>query len=167
MKNDAATVEEYLESLPADRRIAIDAVRKVILKNLPAGYAECMSYGMIGYVVPHALYPAGYHCNPKLPLPYANLGSQKNHMSLHLMTIYGDPATEKWFRAAWTATGKRLDLGKACVRFKKLEDVPLEVIGKIIARVPVKAHIARIEAVLAKTKKTGKKPAAKKSRPKK
>lgn len=145
MKSIATTVEEYLQSLPEDRRVALGAVRKVILANLPRGYVECMSYGMIGYVVPHSLYPSGYHCDPKLPLPYANLGSQKNHMALYVMTVYGDPATEQWFRKAWQATGKKLDMGKCCVRFRKLEELPLEVVGRLIARVPVKDYIARIE----------------------
>jgi len=153
MKSTAATVEDYLKSLPEDRREAISAVRKVVLANLPKGYEECMSYGMIGYVVPHRLYPAGYRCDPKLPLPFANLASQKNHMALYLMTVYGDPATEQWFRKAWQAAGKKLDMGKCCVRFKKLEDVPLDVIGQVIARVPVEKYIARIEKVLAKTSK--------------
>jgi hypothetical protein len=151
MKSSATTVEEYVQGLPAERRTAISAVRKVILANLPKGYVECMTYGMIGYVIPHSLYPAGYHCDPKLPLPYACLGSQKNHMALHLMAVYGDPATEQWFRKAWQAAGKKLDMGKACVRFKKLEDVPLDVIGRIMARVPVKDYIARIEKVIGAT----------------
>jgi uncharacterized protein YdhG (YjbR/CyaY superfamily) len=153
MKSNATTVEEYLQKLPADRRKAINAMREVILANLPKGYVECISYGMIGYVVPHRLYPAGYHCNPKLPLPYAILGSQKNHMALHLMTVYGDPAMEKWLRQAWAATGKKLDLGKGCLRFKKIEDVPLEVIGQFIARVSVKDYIARMEKVVSTTAK--------------
>lgn len=153
MKSAAATVEDYLQSLPEDRRVAISAVREVVLANLPKGYEECMSYGMIGYVVPHRLYPAGYHCDPKLPLPFANLASQKNHMALYLMTVYGDPATEKWFRKAWQTAGKKLDMGKCCVRFKKLADVPLEVIGQAIARVPVADYIARIEKVLGTTSK--------------
>ena len=148
MKSSAKTVDEYLAGLPEDRRAAISAVRKVILANLPEGYEECMGYGMIGYVVPHRLYPGGYHCDPKLPLPFANLGSQKNHMALYLMCVYGDLATEKWFRSAWAATGKKLDMGKSCVRFRTLDDVSLDVIGKIIARVPVKKYIARIEQVL-------------------
>ena len=148
MQSNAKTVAEYLKSLPADRRAAISAIRNVILANLPEGYVECMSYGMIGYVVPHSIYPAGYHCDPKLPLPYANLASQKNHMALYLMCCYGDPATDRWFRKAWSAAGKKLDMGKSCVRFKKLEDVSLEVIGQLIARVPVKNYIARIEKVL-------------------
>jgi hypothetical protein len=152
MKSSATTVEEYLQSLPADRLAAISAVRKVILSNLPKGYVECISYGMFGYVVPHSIHPAGYHCNPKLPLPLANLGSQKSHMVLHVMTLYFDPAVEKWFRDAWAATGKKLDMGKACVRFKKIEDIPLDVIGRLIARVPVKDYIARVEKNLAASK---------------
>jgi hypothetical protein len=156
MKCPALTVEEYLRSLPEDRRRAISVVRKVILDNLPQGYVETMSYGMIGYVVPHSLYPAGYHCDPKLPLPLAILGSQKNHLALHLMSVYGDKATEQWFREAWKATGKKLDMGKACVRLKKIEDVPLDVVGSVISRVPVKDYIARIEKVIgARTKKVG------------
>ena len=115
-----------------------------------------MNYGMIGYVVPHSLYPAGYHCDPKQPLPFAYLGSQKNHMAVYLRNVYGDPATEKWFRKAWQASGKRLDMGKSCVRFKKLEDVPLDVIGQVIARTPVKNYIAVIEKRLAaRPKKRG------------
>ena len=158
MKSIATTVGEYLRGLPADRRAAISAVRAVILANLPAGYVECMGYGMIGYVVPHRLYPAGYHCDPKLPLPFANLGSQKNHMALYLMTCYGDPATDQWFRQAWQATGKKLDMGKCCVRFNRLEDVPLEVIGQLIARVPVKDYIALIEQGLGARARPRRKP---------
>jgi hypothetical protein len=146
MKSNAKTVEEYLNGLPPERREAISAVRKVILANLPQGYQECMSYGMIGYVVPHSLYPKGYHCDPKLPLPFANLGSQKNHMALYLMTVYGDSKTEQWFRKAWERAGKKLDMGKACVRFKRLEDVPLEVVGQVIARTPVADYLARVES---------------------
>jgi len=161
MTSTAATVEEYLRSLPADRRAAISTVRATILAHLPAGYEERMGYGMIAYVVPHTLYPAGYHCDPKMPLMLANLGSQKNHMAMYLMTVYGDPATEKWFRQAWTATGKKLDMGKACVRFRKIEDVPLAVIGQLIARVPVKEYIARMEKFLATRPKAKAKPARK------
>lgn len=151
MQSSAKTVTEYLQSLPGDRREAISAVRKVILANLPKGYEECMSYGMIGYVVPHSIYPAGYHCDPKLPLPYAGLASQKNYMSFYVMTVYGDQATEQWFRKAWQAAGKKLNMGKCCVRFKKLADVPLEVIGQLVARVPVAQYIARIEKDLSET----------------
>jgi hypothetical protein len=147
MKSNAKTVKEYLQSLPDDRRTAIGAVRDVILANLPKGYEECMSYGMIGYVVPHSIYPAGYHCDPKLPLPYANLASQKNHMAIYVMTLYSDKATEQWFRKTWQAAGKRLDMGKCCLRFKKLDDVSLDVIGQLIARVPVKEYLSHIDKV--------------------
>lgn len=148
MTSKASTVNEYLQSLPADRRVALSAVRKVILDNLPEGYAECMQYGMIGYVVPHSLYPAGYHCNPAEPLTYASLGSQKNHMALYLMSVYGHAETAEWFRQAWQAAGKKLDMGKACVRFKNLGEVPLDVIGQVIARTPVKRYIAAVEKAL-------------------
>lgn len=149
MKSSARTVNEYLDSLPDDRREAISAVRKVILANLPKGYQECMSYGMIGYVVPHSLYPKGYPCDPKLPLPFANLGSQKSYMVVHLMNLYGDTKASEWFRKVWQGAGKKLDMGKACVRFKRLEDVPLQVIGQAIARTSVADYIAHIESAMA------------------
>jgi hypothetical protein len=157
MTSNAKTVKEYLASLAEDRRAAIAAVREVILKNLPKGYEEGMQYGMIGYCVPHRIFPAGYHCNPKQPLPFAALGSQKNHMALHLMCVYGDAATRDWFEKAYRASGKKLHMGKACVRFKKLEDLPLEVIGKAIARVPVDKYVARYEEVLRQMKSRKKK----------
>jgi len=142
MQSKAKTVKEYLAELPEDRQAAIEAVRKVILKNLDKGYEEGMQYGMIGYYVPHKLYPAGYHCDPKQPLPFANLASQKNHMAVYLM------CNKEWFRKEWTKTGKNLDMGGSCIRFRKLEDLPLEVIGKAIARVPVKDYIAYYESVI-------------------
>ncbi len=148
MTSKAKTVEEYLGSLPEDRKAALSTVREVILAHLPEGYAECMQCGMISYVVPHSMYAAGYHCDPRQPLQYAALGSQKNHMAIYLCTVYGDPATRQWFRKAYQAAGKKLDMGKSCVRFKKLEDLPLEVIGQVIARTPVKNYLARVEQVL-------------------
>lgn len=149
MQSKATTVAGYLASLPPDRRAAIEAVRKVILKNLDSGYTETMSYGMIGYVVPHSVYPAGYHCNPEQPLPFAGLASQKGHMSLYLMCVYGNDAAHAKFRKAWEATGKKLNMGKACVRFKKLEDVALDVLGATIKSVPAKSYIKYCEAALA------------------
>src|SRR5215471_5374947 len=119
MNKQAKTADEYLETLPEERRAILAAVRGAILANLPKGYEECMSYGMISYVVAHSIYPKGYPCKPDQALPLALLGSQKNHMAIYLMNVYGDPATEKWFRAAWQASGKKLDMGKSCVRFKK------------------------------------------------
>jgi hypothetical protein len=145
MQSKAATVTEYLDSLPPDRRAALSAVRKVILKNLDPTYVEAMQYGMIGYAVPHSAYPAGYHCDPKQPLPFAGLASQKQYMSLYLMCEYSDAGEETWFRKAWAKTGKRLDMGKSCIRFKSLDDLPLNVIGEAIQRVPAKKYIAIYE----------------------
>lgn len=153
MQSKAATVEQYLAELPADRRDALQAVRMVILKNLDKNYAEGMGYGMMGYHIPHSIYPAGYHCDPKQPLPFAGLASQKSHMSLYLMCLYGNPGELKWFTDAWKKTGKKLDMGKSCIRFKKLDDLALDVIGEAIRRVPAKKYIAHYEsAFLAKSK---------------
>ena len=160
MTSSAKTVPEYLANLPPDRRTAISGVREVILSNLPKGYEEMMQYGMIGYVVPHSIYPAGYHCDPTKPLTYAMLGSQKNHMAIYLCHVYGHKETEVWFRKAFTATGKKLDMGKSCVRFKNLEQLPLDVIGQVIARTPVDKYIACVEQLLnsrpGKSMKSGK-----------
>jgi len=148
MQSKATTVEQYLAELPPDRQHAMRVVRGVILENLPPGYEEGMQYGMIGYYVPHSIFPAGYHCDPKQPLGFAGLGSRKGYMSLYLMPVYGDAEHAAWFRKAWALTGKKLDMGKACIRFKRVEDVPLEVIGEAIRRVPVKAFVARYQEAL-------------------
>ena len=153
MQSKAATVEEYLAGLPEDRRAALAAVRQVIRENLDADYEEGMQYGMIGYYVPHRVYPAGYHCDPKQPLPFAALGSQKNYMSLYLMSVYysggGEDAAShhaNWLREEWAKTGKKMDMGKACIRFKKVNDLPLDLIGKAVKRVPAKKYIQFCEA---------------------
>src|SRR5581483_5951476 len=143
---------EYLDSLPADRKAALATVRAVVLANLPQGYEETMQYGMISYVVPHSIYPAGYHCDPRQAVMYAALASQKAHMALYLMGPYGDRATDQWFRKAYAASGKKLDMGKACLRFKNVENLALELIGQIIARTPVDKYIARVESLLPKSK---------------
>jgi hypothetical protein len=145
MQSKAVTVEQYLSQLPEDRRDAINAVRRVILDNLDNDYEEGMQYGMIGYYVPHRIYPAGYHCDPTKPLTYACLASQKNYMSLYLMCVYGGGEHAKWFQTAWANTGKKLDMGKACVRFKKLEDLALDVIGEAIKRMPAKKYVEYYE----------------------
>lgn len=157
MRSDSTTVSAYLASLPADRRAAVSALREVIRANLPKGYEEGMQYGMIGYHVPHRLYPAGYHTDPRQPVPFAALASQKNNLALYLMGLYcgcvepgtGETAEASWFREAWRATGKRLDMGKSCVRFRRVEDVPLEVVGEAIRRVPVALLLERYQAGLA------------------
>jgi hypothetical protein len=141
MKSKAATVKEYLAQLPEDRRQAIEAVRKVILKNLPKGYEEVVQYGMLGYVVPLKAFPGGYLNRKNEPLPYICLGSQKNYMSLYMMSVYGNTQSAEWFRKAYKESGKRLDMGKSCVRFRKLDDLPLDVIAKAIALIPMKKWI--------------------------
>lgn len=148
MISKAGTVAEYLKELPEDRRAAIQAVREVVLANLDKGFAEIMQYGMIGYCVPHSIYPQGYHCDPKQPLPFACLASQKNYMSLYLMCIYGSSTEESWFRQEWAKTGKKLDMGKSCIRFKRLEDLPLELIGRTISRVKMREYIDWYEKIL-------------------
>lgn len=140
-----ATVAAYLSALPPDRRKALQAVRKTIRANLDKAYEEGIQYGMIGYFVPHKLYPAGYHADPKQPLPFVGLASQKNYLALYMMCLYCDPKHLAWFKTSWAKTGKRLDMGKSCVRFKKVEDLALDVIGEVIARVPAKKFIAFYE----------------------
>jgi len=169
MQSKAATVRQYLAELPEDRRAAIQAVRDVILKNLDKDYEEGMQYGAISYYVPHSVFPAGYHCDPSKPLPFAGLGSQKNYMSLGIMCIYGGSGEEKWFRAAWAKTGKKLDMGKCCIRFKKLDDLPLDVIGEAIRRMPVDRYIGYYESTfrtLSKRARTKAKPRKSQSKPK-
>ncbi len=164
MQSKATTVQQYLAELPSDRRAALEKVRSVILKNLDkSGYAEGVQYGMIGYFVPHSVFPAGYHCDPKQPLPFVALASQKNYMSLYMMATYGSEEQREWFTEAWAKTGKKLDMGKSCIRFNKVEDLALEVIGEAIKRVPAKRYIAAYEAglVLGGGKAASKKVAAK------
>ena len=146
MQSKAKTVKEYLASLPADRREALQALREVILKHIDPVYEEGMGYGMPGWSVPHSVYPPGYHCDPSIPLPYAGMASQKNHMSLYLMCIYGHTGEDKWFREAWAKTGKKLDMGKSCIRFKKVEDLALDVIAEAFRRTPAKTYIEHYEA---------------------
>ena len=133
MQSNAATPEEYIASLPEDRITAVAEIRKVILKNLPKGFSEVMD-GMLGYVVPHSLYPGGYHCDPKQPLPFIGLASQKNYIAFYHMGLYAGEFLD-WFREQWKiASPKKLDMGKCCVRFKKFEDVPLGLIGELCSK---------------------------------
>jgi hypothetical protein len=169
MQNKPTTVAQLLATLPKDRRDALQAVRKVIRANVDSGYAEGLQYGMIGCFVPHRVYPAGYHCDPAQPLPYIGLASQKNHMALYLFCVYTSEQEQRWFCEAWAKTGKKLDMGKSCVRFRKLEDLPLDVIGRLVKRTPAKKFIAHYEAAIDRTgrsadrkKRTGKKAAREK-----
>jgi len=146
VQSKAKTVAQYLKELPADRREALKVLRKVFLDNVDGDIVEIMSYGMIGYHVSLKAYPDGYHCTPGMPLPYAGLASQKNHMSLYMMGLYIDPDDVKWFEKAWKAAGKKLDMGKSCVRFKKIEDVPLDVVAEAIQRMPSPRYIHMYES---------------------
>ena len=142
MQSDATTVAEYLAELPADRRAALEAVRQTILAHLPAGYEEALNWGMIVYQVPLTRCPDTYNGQP---LAYAGLASQKNHMAVYLTGIYMDDAARQRFEAAYRATGKRYDVGKSCVRFRKLDDLPLALIGESVALLGVDAFVARVE----------------------
>jgi hypothetical protein len=135
MQSKAATVAAYLESLPKDRKAAIAALRREIKKNLPKGFKEEMSYGMIGYVVPHSLYPAGYHCAPELPLPFMNVASQKNFIAVYHMGIYADKKLMEWFTKEYPKhSPARLDMGKSCLRFKTPDQIPLKLIGQLAGK---------------------------------
>jgi hypothetical protein len=139
----ALTVKEYLASLPADRRAAIATVRQVVRAHLPSGFEETMQYGMISYIVPRARFTETYNGQPLVVL---SLASQKNHLSLYLLGLYGDRKLRRWFESATRAAGKRLDMGKSCLRFKSPDDLALDVIGAAVARVDVDALIAMHEA---------------------
>jgi hypothetical protein len=146
MSSSATTVNEYVDELISDRKIAISKLRDIILKNLPSGFKEEMNYGMIGYVVPHSLYPPGYHCDPKLPLPFINIASQKNFISLYHMGIYANDDLMKWFTEEFVKRSTaKLDMGKSCIRFKKPELIPYELIGELAAKMTAEDWIALYE----------------------
>lgn len=165
MQSKATTVIDYLASLPEDRRAAIKAVRKVILQNLDKDFTEGMQYGMIGYYVPHSIYPPGYHCDPKQGLPFGGLASQKNYMSLYLMCLYSNSAELKKLEQAFKKAGKKLDMGKCCIRFKTLDDLPIDVIGEVVKRVPAKKYIKYYESAIRTNQKSKAKRQAAKKKP--
>lgn len=145
MRSEASTVEDYLASLPADRRDAIEQVRAMLHANLDAQIVENMSYGMIGYAVPLSAYPPGYHCSPDQPLPFLALASQKGYMALYMFAFYVGGDAMKELEAAWKKTGKKLDMGKSCLRFKRVEDLPLDLIGAAIRKMTVKRFLGIYE----------------------
>lgn len=154
MQSKATTVDTYIAELPEDRQKAVKELRKVIKKNLPKGFKEGMGYGMMGWSVPHSIYPAGYHCNPKDPLPFMGLASQKNSINFYHMGIYADPKLLKWFQDAHAkASPKKLDMGKSCVRYKKAEDIPYKLIGELAAKITVNEWIEKYETVLKDSRK--------------
>lgn len=143
------TPEELVANLPEDRRTVVAELRKAINKNLPKGFEETVSSGMLNWVVPHKLYPAGYHCNPKQPLPFLSLASQKSHIAVYHMGIYSSPELLEWFQAEWPKhSTKKLDMGKSCIKFKKPEDVPVKLMGELASKVKPKEWIDTYERVL-------------------
>jgi len=153
MISKATTPEQYMKELPAERKEAMQKLRDVILKNLPKGFEEIMNYGMLAYVVPHTIYPAGYHCKPEDPLPFAALASQKNFIAFYHMGLYGDPKLNKWFAEEYAKqVPSKLDMGKSCVRFKKPEHIPYKLVGELMKKITVKEYVASVESILSKNK---------------
>ena len=143
------TPSEYLEAIPQERRAAFEKLRETIIENLPDGFQEGVDYGMIGYCVPHRLYPAGYHCNPKQALPFAGIASQKHFIALYHMGLYADEELLDWFVSEYPKHSKRkLDMGKSCIRFKKPDDIPFELIGQLMQKMSVEEWVTLYEAVL-------------------
>ena len=146
MQSKATSPEQYISELPDDRKEVIRKLRQTILKNIPSGFDEQMSYGMLGYIVPHSIYPDGYHCSPELPLPFINLASQKNFVALYHSGIYASKELLDWFVAEYPKYVKtKLDMGKSCIRFKKLETIPFELIGELCTKMTVDEWIALYE----------------------
>lgn len=151
MQSKAKNVIEYLAEIPEERQQAFNKLRKTILENIPKGFEECMIYGMIGYVVPHSIYPKGYHCDPKLPLSFTSIASQKNFIALYHMGIYSNPKLLEWFTSEFLKhSKKKLDMGKSCMRFKKSEDIPFELIGELMRKMTVEEWINTYESVFKK-----------------
>lgn len=151
MRSNADSVAQYLSELPEDRRPYVERLIAIIDQHIPKGFNKVMGYGMIGYVVPHETYPKGYHCDPKLPLPFVNVASQKNFIALYHMGIYSSPELLDWFTAAYAKHSKtKLDMGKSCIRFKKPEHIPFELIGELMSKMGPEEWIKRYEAAFNK-----------------
>ena len=149
MQSISSTPQEYIAALPPERKAAMEELRQNILENLPTGFSETMSYGMIGYVVPHSIYPAGYHCDTKLPLPFINIASQKNFIALYHMGIYLDNELLDWFVSEFQEQSKsKLDIGKSCIRFKRMDQIPYKLIGQLASKISVHEWISKYESVL-------------------
>ena len=154
MNSKSETPDQYVAGLPEDRKEVIEKLRKVLKENLPIGYEEEISYGMIGYVVPYSIYPAGYAVKPKVPLPLINLASQKNHVALYHMAVYAVPGIAEWFEAEYPRHCKtKLDMGKGCIRFKKMDDIPYDLIGELARKVDVQTWIDTYENVVRRPRK--------------
>ncbi len=148
MKANGKTVKEILFNVPADRAEPFNKLHDIIVKNLPKGFEPGISYGGLGYVIPHTLYPAGYHCKPIEPLPFAGIASQKDSINFYHMGIYADPKLMEWFVTEYPKhTKQKLDMGKSCVRFKKMDDIPFKLIGELMKKITAKEWIAKYESL--------------------
>jgi uncharacterized protein YdhG (YjbR/CyaY superfamily) len=146
MRIEADTVDEYIDKLPEDRQKVISDLRTVLQNNLSKDFKECLSYGMIGFVVPHEIYPNGYHCDPKLPLPFINLASQKNYVALYHMGVYAQPDLLEWFQQEYKErVPHKLDMGKSCIRFKKMDQIPLDLVGELAQKMNAQQWIELYE----------------------
>jgi len=151
MQPKATTPPEYIASLPEERNAAISKLRTILKQNLPTGFEEVMSYGMLGYVVPHSIYPNGYHCDPSLPLPFINIASQKNFIAVYHMGIYSDNSLLEWFKGEYPKYCKnKLDMGKSCIRFKKIDNIPYQLIVELAAKISVNDWINFYEKAISK-----------------
>ena len=154
MKYEASSVDDYIAQLPEERRAIINKLREIIKQNLPMGFEETLSYNMIGFVVPHSTYAAGYHCNPELPLPFINLASQKNFIALYHLGIYAKKELLDWFVEAYPKHAKyKLDMGKSCIRFKKMNDIPFSLIEALVKKMSVTDWVSAYEDIILKKKK--------------
>jgi uncharacterized protein YdhG (YjbR/CyaY superfamily) len=153
MQSSALSVEDYLTEIPEERKPYLNKLRETIAKNIPDGFVEQMSYGMIGFVVPHSIYPDGYHCSPKLPLPFVNIASQKNFISLYHMGLYADKELLNWFATEYPKySSQKLDMGKGCIRFKKLDQIPYDLIAQLMQKITVQDWISSYEFNFKKSK---------------
>ena len=149
MQSKAESPKQYIDELPEDRKPIVKKIRSILRKNLPKGFKEVMNYGMLGYVVPHSIYPSGYHCDPKLPLPFISLASQKNFIALYHSGIYADPELHKWFVNEYPKhSTRKLDMGKSCIRFKKMDDIPYALIEELCTKMSVEEWIRIYEHAL-------------------
>lgn len=153
MQSSALSVQDYLKEIPEERKPYVNKLRETIAKNIPDGFVEQMSYGMIGFVVPHSIYPDGYHCSPKLPLPFVNIASQKNFISLYHMGLYADKELLNWFATEYPKySSQKLDMGKGCIRFKKLDQIPYDLIAQLMQKITVQDWISSYEFNFKKSK---------------
>lgn len=154
MQYEVSTIDEYFESIPSERKETVKKIYKTLTSNLPKGFEEQISYGHIGFVVPHSMYPNGYHCDPRTPLPFINLASQKNFIALYHMGIYSDDNLLNWFVEEYPKHAKtKLDMGKSCIRFKKIEDIPYDLIGELATKITPQQWIETYEKILHTRKK--------------